>query len=514
MPTTLAFKEIIDLPQWRPASPAPAADAAAVCMAYDMRNNERNIPGNFRLRSATVLESYNAVNDDWVPLGSPALTGTFGAGAACVFHPSQGPRGTLAAGATTTQVVLSTALPAAVGINQLANDGSGAGYWIRIIGNAAGSSGKTESRRIVANTAGTTPTITLNEALTFTPASGDAYEIRSGRLFMLSAGTLAAGVWKHYDVATNSYSGNLATTNLPGTIGGDSVLVALSEAHMPNNQQTAGNGYFGQITASASSSTSITAATGVLPAALAADEYRNFQIRIIEDTTTPTAVGQRRRISGHGAGATAAFTVAAWAVTPSPTAKFVVENDDDKIILFTNQTSVYNYNITANTWDTTTWATAIARGTGTWAAHAFGIDHTVDVARRSRHSHIFVGRGGASNAIDVLDIAGAPTGSWANDIAYGNKSQTFTTGTCAAYDPVTNGGRYAYMQVNGTQRFGRFDVQNRTWEPWGYQRYTAGTAVVGQKLHMAFFVDGSTRLAFLYGVRQSNVEQFSIACHR
>ena len=44
---------------------------------------------------------------------------------------------------------------------------------------------------------------------------------------MLSAGTLAAGVWKYYDIATNSYSGNLATTNLPATINSDSNAVAL-----------------------------------------------------------------------------------------------------------------------------------------------------------------------------------------------------------------------------------------------------------------------------------------------
>lgn len=512
MPTTLSFKEIIDLPQWRPASPAPTADAAAIAMAYDMRNTERNIPLNYRLRSATALDAYHPINDEWVPLGSPALAGTFGAGAACVFHPTQGPRGTIAAGATTSQITLTTALPAAVAINQLANDGSGVGFWIRVIGNAAGSSGKTESRKIVANTAGTTPTITLESPLSFTPATGDAYEIRSGRLYMLSAGTNAAGVFKWYDVATNSFSGNLANTNLPGTIGGDSVMVALSEGHMPHSQQTAGRGYFGDLTASASGATSITTATGVLPATLTADEYRNFQIRIIEDLTTPTAVGQRRRISTHTGGATAVFTVAAWAVTPSATAKFVVENDDDKILLFTNQTSVYNYNITANTWDTSTWAAPVARGAGTWAAHAFGIE--LDVARRARHSHIFVGRGGASNAIDVLDIAGAATGSWANDIVYGNKAQTLTTGTCGAYDPVTNEGRYAYLQINGSQRFGRFDVKNRVFEPWGYQRYTPGTAVVGQKMHMAYFIDGATRLSFLYSTRQSNVEQFSIACHR
>ena len=134
------------------------------------------------------------------------MTGTFGAGAGAVMMPAQGPRGVLAAGATTTSVVLSTALPAAVAPNQLANKGNSNGFKIRIIGNSAGGSGKIEERYIIGNTGGTTPTLYLDSPLSFTPAAGDAYEIRSGRLYMLSAGTLAAGCWKYYDIATNSFS--------------------------------------------------------------------------------------------------------------------------------------------------------------------------------------------------------------------------------------------------------------------------------------------------------------------
>ena len=120
--------------------------------------------------------------------------------------------------------------------------------------------------------------------------------------------------------------------------------------------------------------------------ALATNEYRNFQVRIVTDATTPTAVGQRRRISSHTSGATGVFTVAAWAVTPSSNATFVIENDD-KILLFTNQTTVYGCNITANTWDTSTWAAATAaRGAGTVCDQAFGI--VPDAANRPRDTQI------------------------------------------------------------------------------------------------------------------------------
>ena len=511
MATTLGFKDIIDQPLWRPASPLPVATAAGGCIVYDKRNNIRNAPLNYYLSSATGLQAYSPYNDEWLTLASPALTGTFGAGANAVFHPTQGPRGTLAAGATTTVVTLSTALPAAVGVNQLANAGAGSGFYVTIIGNAAGSSGKTETRRVIANTAGTTPQLVLDSALSFTPVLGDAYEFRSGRVFMLSAGTLAAGMWKYYDCLTNSFSGNLTTTNLPATVGGDSQLVALSEGHIPASANV-GEGFLGVITATASSSTTITASD--LSAALTANEYRNFQVRITEDTTTPTAAGQRRRISSHTSGATAVFTVAAFAVTPSATAKFVIENDDDKIVLFTNQTAVYNYNITANTWDTTTWAAAAAAGsTGLVCEQSFAID--VDPAvRNARHSFIYRVRGGNVNTIDVFDIAGAATGAWTANIDYGKKATTFTAGTCGAYDSVTNSGRWLYLQVNGTQRFMRFDMLTRNLEPWANLRYPQGTATVGAKMHMAFFFDGATRLGFLFSARQTGTEQFAIALQR
>jgi hypothetical protein len=514
MATTLNFKDIIDLPKWRPLAPAAANSAAGSCLAYDMRNSDRNTPFNFYLINATTLWAYSPLADEWLQLASPALTGTFGAGAACVLHPTQGPRGTIAAGATTTTFTLTTALPAAVGVNQLANRGDGEGFYIRVIGNSAGGSGKTEAKRIIANTAGTTPTITVESAFTFTPALGDAYEIRSGRLYMLSAGTLAAGMWKHYDLATNSFSGNLATTNLPATVGGDSSLVALSEGHVPNTVVSVATGFLGELTSTTgNSSTTIVVGSGI-SVGLQTNEYRNFQIRITEDTATPTSVGQRRRIASHTSGTTPTFTVASWAVTPSATAKFVVENDDDKILLFTNQTSVYTYNITANTWDTTTFAAAgNAGGAGIVAQQSFGIAR--DASGNARHSFIFRIRGGNVGSIDVLDIAGAATGSWSAGITYGNSGITaFNTGTSGAYDPITLQGRYLYLNLNATQRNLRFDMVDRVLEPFTYLRFPQGAALVGGKMAMSFFMDGSTKLSFPSIILSTSALQFQIAAHR
>lgn len=505
--TTLLFKDAIDQQAWRTAAPPAAAQVAGSCITWDARNDVRNVPFNYLLQNATTFAAYSPIIDEWIPLASPALTGAFGAGATAVMHPTAGPRGTLAAGATTTTITLTTALPAAVAINQLANRGDGTGFTIRLIG-----SGKTEARVIVANTAGTTPTITLDAPLTFTPALGDLYEIRSGRVFMLSAGALAAGMFKFYDIATNSFSGNLATANLPATVGGDSQMVALSEGLSPYT--TAVNeGFLGAIT-SAVGNTGTTLATSALlgGANVFTNEYRNFQLRVVSDSVNPTAAGQRRRITSHTSGTTPVFTVPTWTVTPSNLAVVVVENDDDKILLFTNQAFVYTYNIAANTWDTSTWAAPIAGGAGTVATQSYGIAR--DTTGNARHSFIYRLRGGGGNQIDVLDIAAAATGTWSNDIAYGNKAQVFNAGTSGAYDSITMEGKYLYLSVSGTARHVRFDVLHRVMEPFTIQLFPPGAALVGGRLALAWHFSGADRVAVLSETLCSLAVQMQIILER
>lgn len=427
-------------------------------------------------------------------------------------------------GATTTSITLTTALSAAVGVNQLANRGDGEGFIIRIIGSAAGSSGKIEERRIIANTSGTTPTLTLDVALSFTPATGDAYEIISGRVFLLGGGTNAVNIWKYYDIATNSFS-SLANTNLPVAVTVDSAMISLSELHVSNDRKPGEGLVDGTATYDASTIFDCIASdlvtvptantiTGTGMPSLFTNEYRNFQIRIVEDTVNTTAVGQRRRISSHTSGTGATFTVSTnWTVTPSSSAKFVVENDDDKIFMRSSAGAlIYNYNITANTWDTSTWAVPVANGNGSTGTQAFGI--TRDTTGNARQSFVYFIRGGNSFSIDVLDIAGAATGSWSNDIVYGNKSQLFTTGTCGIYAPATLGGRFLNINVNGTQRMARFDLRNRVLDSQSYLRFPQGTAVNGAKMGHTLFIDGTTKLSFIYILTSSQAQMFSLAIQR
>jgi hypothetical protein len=526
MTTTTNFKTGLDLPLWRPLAPPLAADTAGMALAWDHRNDTSRLPVMYMLRGTATFDMYSPIVDDWIPLATPSLSGV-AAGSTAVYHPSQGPRGTLAASTSTTQVVLSTALPSAVGVNQLADSGDGTGHRIRIIGKSASGSGKINSRNIIANTAGTTPTITVDVALDWTPASGDAYEIHSGRVFLLGSGAVGASSWKYYDIATNSYSAGLTTTNLPGTIATDSNAIAMSELHvscdrMPgtgflsggSSYDPNGTGLNGAlatpkncILATASSSTTITGSG--MPSDLQANEYVNFQVRIVEDTTTPTSVGQRSLITSHTAGATAIFTVSAWGVTPSSTAKFVVENYDDWILLRSSaSTSVYTYSCSGNTWSTSTFgASGSAVGAGVIFEQCFGIVR--DTTHNRRHSHLFCIRGGNSNAIDMLDIAAASTGTWSNSITYGFQSQAFTTGTTGAYDPVTLGGKYLHLCVNGTSHMARFNMLGQTMEAGTYLRYPQGAAVTGQKLALNFMMDGATKIALLHQKIQSGSQFFS-----
>lgn len=475
MPTTITWKPVLDMVKPRPISsatlfgnPTFASDAYA---AYDMRGRDYANPITYIMNTATEVYSYNNKADGWMqtPTGTIIGAGTGGVGKIFQMAPSQGPKGTLTTGNTTTRVVISTALPASVGVNQLSNRGDGKGFILRIIGSAAGSSGKTEERRIIGNTSGTTPTLWLDEALSFTPASGDSYELLAGRIYAMGTGSTAAGAFRYYDIATQSMSGNLSTTNMPSLVAtNNNQCVCLDEAYVPKNRLP-GEGFIigaatydagsatyvkGCLTATATAAGTITGQASAGDSSVVANEYRNFQIRIVEDTTTPTAVGQRRRITSHTAGTSAVYTLASnWTVTPSSTAKFVIENDNDKMILW-NQlaTPTYNYNHTANTWDTTTWAARTTGHTMGPAYQNFGIER--DTTNNSRHSEIHSFRSGLT--LDIFDIAGSATGSWTNGVTVANAGIAFSAslglsnGSTFARNPFSGDGSQIIIRAGST----------------------------------------------------------------
>jgi len=513
------FKKVIDTLVWRQIPPAPNAHSAAMCMASDLRSDVSRNPFVYQLASNTVLNRLNIVTKGWSLVQSPALAGTFGAGAAMAFAPSLGLVGTIAAGATTTSVVLSTALPTAVGLNMLANRGGSGeyGFKLRIIDTTAG---KTAERYIIGNTAGTTPTITVQTSFGFTPSSGARYEIIAGRVFMLGAGTTAANIWRSFEVASNTLSTGLSTTGLPATVATDSDIMVLDEQYTPYDCSPGDGMIKGAynydtglvsryaLTATASGASTLTGQATLGDAVVAANEYRNFQIRIVEDTTTPAAVGQRRIIASHTAGASPVYTLGtAWTTQPSSSAKYVIELPNLILVRSSATTTVYTYNygdatvnngtnsIASAAWSTTYFGAApAANAAGGFWAPSFGIQP--DPARNARQSFCYFFRGGGTATLDVLDIAGSITGTWTGAITYdGSGSALPGTGSSATYSPFENEGRMFYMNyyvASAVNQIFRFDVQNRVLSPYAPTDFLqAGTAAVGKRMAAYCALDGT-----------------------
>lgn len=502
------FKKGIDRMMWVSSTPAPNAHATAINLASDLRNDASRHPYIYQLVSATSLNRYNIFSKAWNLVGSPG-TQTLAAGAAMVFAPSFAAQGTIAVGATTTSIPLTTALPASVGVNMLAGRGglNDPGYRIRIIGFT---SGKIEERTVIGNTGGTTPTLLLDTALSFTPTSSDRYELLSGRLFMLSAGVIAANSWRAFDVATNSYADRTNTNLL--TIGTDSNLLCLDEQYTPFDAKPGEGMIAGDttidgrkaITATASAASTITGRATGADSAVVANEYRNFQIRIVEDTVTPAAVGQRRIIASHTAGPSAVYTLgAAWTTQPSASAKFVIEYPN-VIILRTATTTLFTYNysdatinngtnsIAANAWSTTYFAASSgAAAQGMMWMPSTGI--RPDSAKNARHSFMYCWRGG-QNAIDLFDISNTITGTWTNAITYdGGITASSTISGC--YSPFGNEGRMFYLNsyvASQVSQIFRFDVKNRVLAPYvATDEIQAGTASIGNRMACYAAIDGT-----------------------
>lgn len=510
------FKKVIDRLMWAQVAPSPNAHAAASSIAYDMRSDISRTPFVYNLVTAAILNRFNIVTKSWQLAVNPGIA-ALAAGSTSVFVPSFAAVGTIAAGATTTSFTLSTALPTAVGLNMLANRGGSGeyGFKIRIIDTTAG---KIEERFIVGNTASTTPLITVDNAFTFTPATGARYELLSGRVIMLSSGVLAAASWRSFEIAANTLA-NLTNTNLPATVATDSAAVALDEQYTPYDCEPGEGMVKGAFTydtnitvrkalvATAAGASSLTGQASGGDDVVKANEYRNFQIRIVQDTGTPAAVGQRRIIASHTAGPSAVYTLGtAWATTPSATAKFVIELPNLVLLRSSAATTVYTYNYTdatinngtnsiaANAWSTTYFGVApAANAAGGFWMPSFGIQP--DPNRNARHSACYFWRGSVAT-LDVLDIAASITGTWTGAITY-DGALALTVGTTGAYSPYAQEGRFCYINVYAASvvnQMYRFDVKNRVLSPHTPTDFLqSGTAAIGGRMAAYSAIDGADK---------------------
>jgi hypothetical protein len=461
MPTTNGNRKILDLKRWEFCTPAPQATAAAhfVVSSRHFRQQQLLVSSN------TVAQLYNPNEDGWTQVPSPALAGSFGAGASGVAGSFSTGTTVAASSLTATAGTVST-----ITTNQtLARDLRG--YSIHILsGPNAG-----VTLEIQSNTIGTNAIITVPTQGTAFSAS-TVYRLITPVWYVVGAGTLAAGSFRKYCFATNTWT-TLAITGLPASLATDGKLVS--------TPSWVDSGYvaFGSGTATSATSTTLVQ-TGKT---WTASQWLNSQVRIVSGT----GAGQFRTITANTADT---LTVATWTTTPDATSVYQISGNDDFIYyLGNNAVTMYRYSIVGNTW--TTLSPVAARGgaptTGmgaSWVWDASATDWTNESAiLNGRYIYSFRGAGGA--LLDRYDIAG---NTWAA-ITYSPATETFTTGTKYAYN-----GNFIYIQKDGTGRWFRYDVTTSSQDGWSTMLYTQGAAVLGDTSFDVTYKDGATEIVYVY----------------
>lgn len=461
MPTTNGNRKILDLKRFEACAILPVATQAGTCIASSRHFRQQQLC----IRSNTEAFIYNPSEDGWIPITSPALAGTFGAGVSAV------------AGAWSTGATIGAASLTATGgtVSTIITNQTFArdlrGYSVHILsGPNAG-----VVLPIVSNTVGTNATITVaTQASAFSAST--VYRLLTPRWYVVGAGTLAAGSFRVYDYATNTWT-TLSNTGLPATIGTDSKLIAT-----PSIVDGAFKS-FATGTATSATATTLTQ-TGKT---WTASQWINSQVRI----TAGTGAGQIRTITANTADT---LTVATWTTTPDATSQYAIEGNDNFLYYMgNNAVTLFRYDITANTWSTLTpgAARAAAPGAGMsghWVHSVAESDWTNESAIQNGR-YIYSFQGAATAALHRYDIAG---NTWAT-ISYAPNAETFTTGTKYA---LHNG--LLYIQKDVTGRWYAYDFARSEMFPWSQMLYPQGAAVTGDTAFDVIYKDGATEIYYVH----------------
>lgn len=460
MTTTNGNRKILDLKQWEFMALCPTSTQSGAFIASSRHFRQQQL----LVRSNTEAFIYNPSEDGWVEAPSPSLAGTFGAGAAGVAGAwstgsTVGAASLTATGGTTTTIVTN---------QTLARDLRG--YEIHIIsGPNAGA-----VLDISSNTIGANATITVPiQASAFSAST--VYRLLTPRWYVVGAGTLAAGSFKVYDYATNTWT-NLSITGLAASLGTDGKLISTPSIIDGNFKN------FATGTATSGTATTLTQ-TGK---AWTASQWINSQVRI----TGGTGAGQIRTITANTADT---LTVATWTITPDATSVYAIEGNDNFLYYIgNNAVTLYRYDISANTWSTLT--PGVARGgapnvgmSGHWIHSVAEADwNNENAILNGRYIYSFRGNGAL---LDRYDIAG---NTWAA-LTYSPAATTIATGTKYA---LHNG--FLYFQLNSTGRWFYLDIARSEVFPWSVMLYPQGAAVLGDTSFDVIYKDGATEIYYVY----------------
>jgi len=544
MPNTQRNKRLLNDKAWQMMTPAPTASVAGALFIAD-QVGQSNVAMYWTALASHWL--YYHDENSYVQVPSGAFAGTVGAGTCGIYHPWS-INYTANGGSTTTVTVLSTTH----NITGLAK-----GSTIEFISSGTNSGLRRKIVDVITNAGAGNVTLTLDSAVPTAVLNTHTFRLSTGRFYVMNAGTIAAGIWKVFDVATLAWQANLATANLPATWGTDGKL-ACAYAVGANSNITTG-------TATSGGSTSLTDTTQTW----SVDQWANYKIQIIGGTgigqvrtvesntatvltvssawaTNPDATSvyavlseytyavglatagasttltnsaktwtvnqwtnyQVRIASGTGIGqvrtiasntATVLTVGTAWTTTPDATSVYVIEGNEDFLYLLgNNAVTMYRYSISANTW--TVMAPTTAR------AAAAGLGMSANVVIKTGDSvwadenaildgrYIYSMRGGAGALIDRFDIAGGTAGAGAWANVVYQGAEVFGGGSNASVD-----GRYIYLRKDATNRFFKYSITGNYLEPLAVNLVSDSTALAGQKIWVKS-LDSTGTVKWLYAL--------------
>jgi len=470
MPTSNGNRKILDLKRWEFCTPAPASTAAGHFIVSSRHYRQQQL----LVQSNTAAYLYNPAEDGWVQVPSPALAGTFGAGA-CGTAASFSTGATAAASSLTATAGTTTSLTTNQNLQRDLR-----GYSVLIVGGSNAGRLKT----IAANTLGANGVLQFTEAEAAAFDATSQYRLLTPTFFVLGAGTLAAGSFRRYDFATNSWI-TLAHAGLPATIGTDGRLIA-TPAWIDNGFKAFATG-----TATAGGANTLTNGAKNW----SSNQWTNSQVRL----TAGSGAGQIRTVASNTA--TTLTLSSAWSTAPDATTQYSLEGNDDVLYFIgNNAVTLYRYSISANSWSTLspTTARAAAPGAGIsghWIHSVSASDWTSETSiRNGRYLYSF--RGGAGTLLDRYDIA---ANTWENSLAYAPATETFGAGTKLAYN-----GDYLYLHKDNSSRWFRYDFAQSAMDGWTTMLYPQGAAVVGDTAFDVTYRDGNTEIVYIHMLLNSS----------
>lgn len=470
MPITQRNTPVLNKPEWQFMTPVPQITGSGAQIIFDQLGQS-----NYAIYwvNATTHWLYNHETDAYAQIPSGAFAGTTAAGACGIHHPWS--INYTANGGSTTTVTVAAATHNITGIAK--------GSTIEFISSGSNSGLRRTVTDVITNAGAGNVTLVLDSAVPTAVLNTHTFRLSTGRYFIMNAGTIAAGIWKVFDVATFAWQANLGTTNLPATWGTDGRLACAYALGISYATGTA--------TAGASTTLTNSAKTWTV------NQWTNYQVRI----TAGTGIGQVRTIASNTA--TVLTVGTAWTTTPDATSVYAIEGNEDFLYLLgNNAVTMYRYSISANTW------TVMSPTTARTAAPIAGM--SADVVIKTGNSvwadesniqdgrYIYSVRGGTAITtgalIDRFDIAGgtAGAGAWANVNYQG--TEFFTTGSSASID-----GRYIYLRKDNTGRYFKYNITDNYIEPLSTNLIAESTAVNGQKTWVKS-LDSTGTVKWLYAI--------------